>query len=78
MFTPQRLSNGDTTLAGIGWRIGTDSAGRQYFHHGGSSNGGAAFLLVYPRERLVVAMASNAFANWSTPEALRLASLFLH
>lgn len=78
MFTPQRLVSGDTTLVGIGWRIGTDSTGRRYFHHGGSSNGGAAFLLVYPREQLVVAMASNAFTNWSTPEAVRLASFFLH
>jgi serine beta-lactamase-like protein LACTB, mitochondrial len=77
MFTPQTLATGDTTLVGIGWRIGTDSTGRRYFHHGGSSNGGAAFLLVYPRERLVVAMASNAFTNWSTPEALPLASFFL-
>jgi CubicO group peptidase (beta-lactamase class C family) len=77
MLSPQRLSTGDTTLVGIGWRIATDSAGRRYFHHGGSSNGGAAFLLVYPREHLVVAMASNAFTDWSTPAALRLASFFL-
>jgi CubicO group peptidase (beta-lactamase class C family) len=77
MFTPQRLTSGDTTLVGIGWRIGTDSSGRRFYHHGGSSNGGAAFLLVYPNERLVVALASNAFANWSTPEALHIADLFL-
>jgi CubicO group peptidase (beta-lactamase class C family) len=77
MFTPQRLTSGDTTLVGIGWRMGTDSTGRRFHHHGGSSNGGAAFLLVYPNERLVIALASNAFANWSTPEALHIAALFL-
>ena len=77
MFTPQRLTGGDTTTVGIGWRVGSDSAGRHFYHHGGTSNGGAAFLLVYPREALIIAIASNAFGTWSTPEALRVASFFL-
>ncbi|MEX2110590.1 MAG: serine hydrolase domain-containing protein [Gemmatimonadaceae bacterium] len=78
MVAPQRLPSGDSTRVGIGWRVGTDAAGRRYYHHGGTSNGGAAFLIVYPREQLVVAMASNAFAAWSEPEAVRVAALFLH
>jgi serine beta-lactamase-like protein LACTB len=77
MLTPQRLNTGATTSVGIGWRIGHDSIGRQYVHHGGSSNGGSAFLLVYPRERLVVAMASNALGQWSEREAVALARYFL-
>jgi serine beta-lactamase-like protein LACTB len=77
MFTPQRLANGDSIPVGIGWRIGADSAGRPILHHGGSSNGGSAFLLVYPRERIVVAMAANAFSNWGEMEARRLAGFFL-
>ena len=74
---PQRLASGAATTVGIGWRIGNDSLGRPFYHHGGSSNGGSAFLLVYPRERLVVAMASNAFGQWSDREALAVAHFFL-
>ncbi len=77
MLTPQRLPSGESTSVGIGWRVSSDSAGRRYFHHGGSSNGGQAFLLVYPDEQLVVAMASNAFARWGEGEAVELAGVFL-
>ena len=77
MLTPQHTTSGTATVAGIGWRVSVDSRGRKYFHHGGSSNGGAAFLLVYPQEQLVVAMASNAFAKWGERDALEIASNFL-
>jgi len=77
LFTSQHLSDGSSTEVGIGWRIGRDAKGRRIYHHGGTSNGGTAFLLVYPDEGLVVAMAANAFARWSTPEAQRVAELFL-
>lgn len=77
MLTPQRLTNGEATSVGIGWRTGADARGRRYLHHGGSSNGGAAFLLVYPQEKLVVAIASNAFANWGERDALVIASVLL-
>lgn len=77
MFTRQTLASGDSTQVGLGWRIGVDDAGRRYLHHGGSSNGGSAFLLLYPAEGLVVAIAANALGSWSTSEALRLAAMFL-
>lgn len=77
MLTPQRLASGLPTAVGVGWRVSTDSAGRPYVHHGGSSNGGSAFLLVYPQEQLVVAMASNAFTQWGERDALAVARLFL-
>ncbi len=77
MTTPQRLASGEETAVGIGWRVGMDSAGRRYLHHGGTSNGGAAFLLVYPAERLVVALATNAFAKAGEREALAIAAAFL-
>jgi CubicO group peptidase (beta-lactamase class C family) len=77
LFTPQRLASGAATNVGIGWRIGSDSLAGPFYHHGGSSNGGSAFLLVFPRERLVVAMASNAFGQWSEREAMALARIFM-
>lgn len=77
MFSRQALANGDSTQVGIGWRIGVDDVGRRYLHHGGSSNGGSAFLLIYPTEEVVIAIAANALGTWSTAEALRLATMFL-
>jgi serine beta-lactamase-like protein LACTB, mitochondrial len=77
MLTPQRLTSGAPATVGIGWRLSVDSVGRRYVHHGGSSNGGAAFLLVYPDQQLVIAMASNAFAQWGERDALAIASVFL-
>ena len=77
MFTSQHLLSGASTGVGIGWRIATDSAGRTYWHHGGTSNGGSAFLLVYPAERVVVAMASNAFTGWGQRQAMAVAEVFL-
>src|SRR5206468_7080142 len=64
MLTPQRLASGAATTVGIGWRIGSDPLAGPFYHHGGPSNGGSAFLLVFPRERLVLAMASNPFGQW--------------
>jgi CubicO group peptidase (beta-lactamase class C family) len=78
MFTPQELSSGSPTAVGIGWRVSEDSAGRRYFPHGGTSTGGAAFLLVYPDYQLVVALASNAYAQWGEREALNIAAVFLN
>jgi CubicO group peptidase (beta-lactamase class C family) len=75
--TPQRLASGEATSVGIGWRVSRDSRGRRYLHHGGTSNGGAAFLLVYPEEKVVVAMASNAFARWGERDALAVAETIL-
>ena len=76
LLTPQRLASGEATSVGIGWRVNRDPEGRTYFHHGGSSNGGQAFLLVYPDQQLVVAMAANAFTDWGEKEALELAKIF--
>lgn len=77
MLTPQRLASGAVSLVGLGWRISADSSGRRYLHHGGTSNGGSAFLLIYPDQRLVVAMAANAFAGWGERDARAVASILL-
>ena len=63
---------------GLGWRIAQDSAGRQYLHHGGSAMGGRAFLLVYPKEEVAVALLANTEANFGEAEALVFARLALH
>jgi len=75
MMTPQRLPNGTATIVGLGWRIGTDSAGRTIWHHAGSSYGGRALLVVWPEEKLIVAIASNATIQLDLPAAFQFADV---
>jgi CubicO group peptidase (beta-lactamase class C family) len=59
MFTPQESNDGKETGVGLGWRIGTDSSGRRLVHHAGSMGGCRAVLVVYPTDRIAVAILSN-------------------
>jgi CubicO group peptidase (beta-lactamase class C family) len=77
MFTPQRLSNGTTTRVGIGWRIAVDGSGRTLVHHGGAGSGTRAFLLLYPGERVAVAMLANILAPFAEDEAQQFACFFI-
>lgn len=78
VFTPQRTASGEETGVGIGWRIGKDGAGRRFFHHGGAIEGGRAFLLVYPDQRVAVALLSNlSGARFAEGEAQELARIFM-
>ena len=77
LFTSQKTIQGKETGVGLGWRISRDSAGIQYFHHGGESIGGRAYLLMYPRSKVVVALLTNmTFARIGEKEALELARMF--
>lgn len=78
LFTSQRTTAGEETGAGIGWRIGTDPAGRTFYHHGGAIEGGRAFLLLLPRGKVAVALLANlSGARFAEAEALKMAELFL-
>ena len=78
LFTPQKLANGTATNVGLAWRVASDSAGRRFVHHGGEAMGGRAFLLVYPDQRVVVAMMANqSFAAFREREAGQIARLFI-
>ena len=69
LFTPQPLSNGEINEQnyGIGWRIdefnlveSDDSVTTLLaYHHGGTSNGANAFLILFPEQSVVVAIATN-------------------
>ena len=49
-----------------------------YVHHGGDSIGGRAFLLVYPDQKVVVAMTTNiSSASFNEQEALQAAKPYL-
>jgi serine beta-lactamase-like protein LACTB len=78
LFTSQRTRSGELTNYGIGWRSGTDSAGRRWVGHTGGSVGGRAVLVVYPEERVVVAALANLGSAPMTPQlAERLAAPFM-
>jgi CubicO group peptidase (beta-lactamase class C family) len=59
MFTSQRTAAGAETDVGIGWRVNRDWDGRQVYHHSGSQEGARSVLIVYPKERLSVAIMTN-------------------
>src|SRR5690606_6930130 len=58
VFTPMRTTGGEPTNYAIGWRIGEDQGRRELAHSGGSV-GANAFLVLYPDQRVVVALLSN-------------------
>lgn len=78
LFTPQALADGTPVREGLGWRNETDWEGRRVAHHGGESAGARAMLLVYPDDKVVIAMLSNvARAMLFDDEAKAIAQAFL-
>jgi len=59
MLTVQKSADGKETGVGLGWRIGKDEQGRTILHHAGAQMGCRAVLVVYPKERVSVAVLSN-------------------
>lgn len=59
MMTSQRTATDEETGTGLGWRIGTDEAGRTLYYHTGSQQGSRAYLGVYPEQRLSIAIMTN-------------------
>ena len=79
LLTPQRTADGTHTGVGLGWRVGTDLAGRTVYHHAGTIEGGRSVLLVWPAEGVVIALLTNRTAALDAPEltAQLLAAPFL-
>jgi len=64
---------------GLGWRIDADGAGRLRWHHAGGQDGARASLVVYPKEKLSIAFATNvtqAPGDVNGPSA-KLADVFM-
>lgn len=64
---------GENFTMGIGWRLNTDQHGRRIFHHSGVTRGARSHISVYPEQRLVVAILSNA--SWVSAIELTSRSL---
>ncbi len=59
LITPQKLKDGTQTEYGLGFFSGTDEFGREYYGHGGGLVGGCSNLIIYPQEKMVVAVITN-------------------
>jgi CubicO group peptidase (beta-lactamase class C family) len=78
LFTSQKTASGEPTGYGMGFRPDTGRDGRRVVHHGGSSEGARAFLMLYPDDGVVIAMAANrATAPLFEEEAATFAHIFL-
>jgi serine beta-lactamase-like protein LACTB len=76
LWTSQHTTDGRETGNGIGWFVDRDAAGRRRIWHAGGGVGATSYLLLYPEQRLVVALLVNSdrsFVN-ATP---MIAELFL-
>ncbi len=59
LFTVYTKRNDRSPPLGLGWRIDEDSAKRLRWHHAGGQDGARASLVVYPKEKLSIAFATN-------------------
>lgn len=59
LFTVYTERNDRSPPLGLGWRIDEDPAKRLRWHHAGGQDGARASLVVYPKERLSIAFATN-------------------
>lgn len=76
LWTSQKTSDGKDTEYGIGWTVDRDSRGRPRVRHSGGAQGGTANLVIYPAERLVLAMLVNSGESF-TGRAPQIAEMFL-
>lgn len=77
LFTEGRTKDGKGTGYGMNWFLGKDAAGRTLRWHSGSSVGGNSILLVYPDQKLVLAMQTNLTDSEMEGLPRELAALFL-
>ena len=59
LFTVHTQATENSPPLGLGWRIDEDPAKRLRWHHAGGQDGARASLVVYPKENLSIALATN-------------------
>jgi serine beta-lactamase-like protein LACTB len=76
LWTSQRTKDGKEIDYGIGWSVDRDDRGRRRVYHTGGSQGGTAILMLYPDEKVAIAMSGNTDHAF-TGRARGLVGLFL-
>lgn len=59
LFTVHTQATDKSLPLGLGWRIDQDASQRLRWHHAGGQDGARASLVVYPKEKLSIAIATN-------------------
>lgn len=77
IFTEQHTTDGKPTGYGMSWFISKDRLGNQIFWHSGSSVGGNSMLILYPKQKAVIAMQTNLTDSNMGELPRELALLFL-
>lgn len=78
LHTSQKTNDGRETGYGIGWSVGRDSTGRRTVGHSGGAVGGNTYLLLFPDQRVVVALLANTSnAGTSARVAGNIGELFI-
>jgi len=77
LWRSQQTADGKPTNYGIGWGTAVDSAGRQVISHSGGGMGANALLLIYPEQKLVVAVLTNTNTRLASAGAREIARIFL-
>jgi CubicO group peptidase (beta-lactamase class C family) len=75
LWTPLRLESGKSTGYGLGWSVDTVD-GHRVISHGGGSVGGTTSFMIFPDERMVVAVTTNLTDAEVSPIAKEVAKLF--
>lgn len=76
LWTSMKTADGKDTDYGIGWSVDRDAKGRRRVRHSGGAMGGTANLVIYPDERLVVALLVNSDESF-TGRAPAIAEVFV-
>lgn len=75
LTTPQKLNNGESTDYGVGWFCDKDNDPYR-ISHGGGSVGGITDFVVYPDDKIVIAILSNSSNTTMGDVSRRIAKLF--
>lgn len=76
LWTPLELESGKSTGYGLGWGVDTVD-GRRVIGHGGGSMGGTTSFMIFPDQRMVVAVTTNLSDAKVGPIANEVAKLFM-
>jgi len=77
LFTEQKTTDGKGTGYGMNWFIDKDKAGNPIYWHSGSSVGGNSMLILYPSQKVVLAMQTNLTDSNLKELPRALADLFM-
>lgn len=77
LWKPQQTADGKSTGYGIGWSSAVDTAGRRVVSHSGGAMAANSLLLIYPAQKLVVAVITNTNTRYATAGAREIARIFL-